>query len=31
MPLTWLVIGSERTREATLGFFPPSLNTVRAD
>ena len=31
MPLTWLVIGTDRTREATLGFYPSGLKAVRAD
>jgi len=31
MPLTWLVIGTDRTREATLGFYPSGLKAVGAD
>lgn len=31
MPLTWLMIGRDRTREATLGYYPQGLKPVRAD
>ena len=31
MPLTRLIIGTDRTREATLGFYPPGFKTARAE
>ena len=31
MPLTWRIIGTDRTREATLGFYPAGLTTARAE
>ena len=31
MPLTWLVIGTTRTREATLGFYPQGLKPEHAE
>ena len=31
MPLTWLIIGTNGTREATLGFYPQGLKPARAE
>jgi Kef-type K+ transport system membrane component KefB len=31
MPLTRLIIGTDRTREATLGFYPQGLKAARAE